>query len=145
MFFRTEEIQHLSTLNAQSEEERKIELFPKDCERGLMLIFNKHSEYYFESLIIKNENEEPRVEEHKQAYVDGVCEVFIYVPMDEEKKNAICLFTRNEQGVYLTLWNRILGDVYICNHSKDTMFFKTEDQEELIEQYEVIKVFDNGL
>ena len=65
--------------------------------------------------------------------------------MDEEKKNAICLFTRNEQGVYLTLWNRILGDVYICNHSKDTMFFKTEDQEELIEQYEVIKVFDNGL
>jgi len=34
---------------------------------------------------------------------------------------------------------------YLYNYSKDTMFFKTEDQEELIEQYEVIKVFDNGL
>ena len=43
------------------------------------------------------------------------------------------------------VWNKLLGDVYVCNYSKDTMFFKTEDQEESIEQYEIVKVFDNGL
>ena len=58
---------------------------------------------------------------------------------------AICLFVRNEAGIYLALWNKLLGDVYVCNYSKDPMFFKTEDQEELIEQYEIVKVFDNGL
>ncbi len=31
------------------------------------------------------------------------------------------------------------------NHSKDTMVFMTEDQKEIIDQNEVVKVFDNDL
>ena len=39
----------------------------------------------------------------------------------------------------------IIKETYVCNYSKDVMFFKTEDQEESIEQYEIVKVFDNSL
>ena len=123
----------------QDNENRKVNLFPRDCENGMLLIFNQEDDFFVDYVITKKIDEEPKLEEFLHQNVDRY-QMLVYQKLSEDERIMFCSYFRNEDIVVISGWNKTYGDLYVLNCSDTPMHFRSKVQDEYIDTNQILKV-----